>query len=102
MFRGAFTLYAPEAVQACLYLNPYVDDLVPEELRVFGYADAPDGELRFHDAHTVGDVLGISETAQSPNLPSTSGWRNGRRRYDRAGWMPFPASRNTREAHVPA
>ena len=62
-FRGAFTLYAPEAVQACLYLNPYVEDLVPEELRVFGYADAPDGELRFHDAHTVGDVLGIPETA---------------------------------------
>ena len=71
VFRGALGMYPPERVHACLYLNPYVDDLVPEELRVFGYADAPDGELRFHDARTVGDVLGISETARSPNLPST-------------------------------
>ena len=71
MFRGAFTLYAPEAVQACLYLNPYVEDLVPEELRVFGYADAPNGELCFREGRSVGEVLGISDTLRGPNLPST-------------------------------
>ena len=96
LFRGAFALYAPEAVQACFYLNSYVEDLVPEELRVSAMRMPPDGELRFHDGWTVGDVLGISEASQGPNLPSTSGWRNRRRRYDRAGGHHPAVAQHTR------
>ncbi|MDE0294319.1 MAG: hypothetical protein OXI70_08590 [Chloroflexota bacterium] len=49
-------------VSACLYLNPYVDDRVPRELRTLGYAAAVDGDLRrFKGGRSVRDVLGLSE-----------------------------------------
>ncbi len=34
---------------ACLYLNPYVDDRVPKELRALGHASSTDSELVVHD-----------------------------------------------------
>ena len=47
-------------VSACLYLNPYVDDRVPRELRTLGYASEADGELRrYKGVRSVRDVLGL-------------------------------------------
>ncbi len=49
-------------VSACLYLNPYVDDRVPRELRTLGYAAEADGELRrYKGSRLVRDVLGLPE-----------------------------------------
>ena len=49
-------------VSACLYLNPYVADRVPRELRTLGYAAAADGQLRrYKGDRLVRDVLGLPE-----------------------------------------
>ena len=49
-------------VSACLYLNPYVDDCVPRELRTLGYAAEADGPLRrYKRSRLVRDVLGLPE-----------------------------------------
>ena len=101
LFRGAFALYAPEAVQACLYLNSYVEDVVPEELRVFGYADAPDGELRFHEGRSVGEGLGISQGLRTQTCRQRQvGATAAAGMIARVG--ATAPSRSTREAHVPA
>ena len=48
-------------VTACLYLNPYVVDRVPEELRQLGYASHFDGELVCHDSkNSVGEIFELS------------------------------------------
>ena len=49
-------------VSACLYLNPYVNDRVPRELRTLGYAAEADGQLRrYEGSRLVRDVLGLPE-----------------------------------------
>ena len=49
-------------VSACLYLNPYVDDRVPRELRTLGYAAEADGQLRRYEGdRLVGDVFGLPD-----------------------------------------
>ena len=49
-------------VSACLYLNPFVDDRVPRELRTLGYAAEADGHLhRYNGNRSVGDVLELPE-----------------------------------------
>ena len=49
-------------VSASLYLNPYVNDRVPRELRTLGYAAEADGQLRrYKGSRLVRDVLGLPE-----------------------------------------
>ncbi len=49
-------------VSACLYLNPYVNDRVPRELRALGYAAEADGQLRrYKGSRLVRNVLGLPE-----------------------------------------
>ena len=48
-------------VSLCLYLNPFVEDKVPHELRSFGYAAVAGGELHRHEGwRTVREVMGLS------------------------------------------
>jgi len=49
-------------VSVCLYLNPYVEDQVPDELRSFGYANAARGALHRHEGwRTVREVMGLPQ-----------------------------------------
>ena len=55
-------------VSACLYLNPYVSDQIPDELRSLGYASGIDGVLNcVVGSQTARSILGLPE-----NWPSTS------------------------------
>ena len=47
-------------VSLCLYLNPFVENKVPHELRSFGYAAVAGGELHRHEgSRTVHEVMGL-------------------------------------------
>ena len=49
-------------VSVCLYLNPYVEDQVPDELRSFGYANAARGALHRHEGwRAVREVMGLPQ-----------------------------------------
>ena len=60
--------YTAASIEACLYLNPYVEDRIPAELRALGYAAAEDGQVKWHAGRTTGDVLGLDNDGPGPFL----------------------------------
>ena len=49
-------------VTACLYLNPYVEDWVPKELRALGHASSTNSELTWHRGdQTVREVIRLGD-----------------------------------------
>ena len=65
IFRSARP-YTAASIEACLYLNPYVEDRIPEELRAFGYAAADGDEVKWHAGCSTGKVLGLHDDWPGP------------------------------------
>ena len=65
MFRRA-SPHTAANVEACLYLNPYIEDRIPEQLRAFGYAAAEDYEVKWHAGCSTGEILGLDNDWPGP------------------------------------
>lgn len=60
LFVRGVTPWNLPAVSGCLYLNPFVDARVPEQLQTLGFAAESGGQVRWHEAKcSVGEVLGL-------------------------------------------
>ncbi len=68
IFRRA-SPYTAASVEACLYLNPYLEDRIPEELRAFGYAAAEGDDVKWHAGTSTGQILSLEDDWPGPFPP---------------------------------